>query len=108
MGLASKIVKGASRKALEGYKEILCATLSDNRITPEETWQMASWEILELNGGFYGKNMKGNNSIHEGTVSYIIKVYIDCSPSDYCNFLTFLKCCSVASFFWHPWMRVRR
>ena len=49
-------MKGASRKALEGYKEILCATLSDNRITPEETWQMASWEILELNGGFYGKN----------------------------------------------------
>lgn len=37
MGLASKIVKGASRKALEGYKEILRATLSDNMIRPEET-----------------------------------------------------------------------
>ncbi|CAK9042811.1 unnamed protein product [Durusdinium trenchii] len=36
MGLASKIVKGASRKALEGYKEILRATLSDNMIRPEE------------------------------------------------------------------------
>ena len=74
MGLASKIVKGASRKALEGYKEILCATLSDNRITPEETWQMASWEILELNGGFYGKNMKGNNSIHEGLFKGYMRV----------------------------------
>ncbi|CAJ1421967.1 unnamed protein product, partial [Effrenium voratum] len=36
MCLASKIVKGASRKALEGYREILQAMLSDERLTPEE------------------------------------------------------------------------
>lgn len=34
--VSGKIVKGASRKALEGYREILQAMLSDERLTPEE------------------------------------------------------------------------
>ena len=44
---ASKIVKGASQKALEGYKEILNATLSDNRIRPEDGDLMVL-QVLEI------------------------------------------------------------
>merc|ERR1712083_295117 len=35
-GLASKMARGANRKAIDGYRDILDAVLCDGRVDPEE------------------------------------------------------------------------